>query len=140
LEIQIKNLNIMKSLKSIFKLAPFVLVLCLAFNTNTIAQNEKATSPQIAGNQTEFIINELDLDAAKAKDLKSINDAYSDKMKQLMKKGSGASEEEIEALKRSHTNKIRSVLDIEEYEKYLLMTAKLKKEKEAKAMDKKNKY
>lgn len=127
----------MTTLKSIIKLTFFMLVLGIAFTNNAHAQNEKATSPQIAGNQTDFIVNELDLDASKAKDLKSINDAYSDKMKELMKKGSGASEDEIEALKRSHNNKIRSVLDIEEYEKYLLMTAKLKKEKEA--MDKKEK-
>lgn len=129
----------MTTFKSISKVIFFMFVLGIAFTIDVHAQNEKATSPQIAGNQTDFIINELELDDTKAKDLKSINDAYSDKMKQLMKKGSGASEDEIEALKRSHNNKIRSVLDIEEYEKYLLMTAKLKKEKEAKAMNKKNK-
>lgn len=128
----------MKFLKTFFNLVCIVFVLSLIFNTNANAQNEKASSAQIAGNQAEFIVNELDLDATKAKDLKSINDAYSAKMKELMKKGSGASEKEIEALKRSHTNKIRSVLDIKEYEQYLLMKAKLKKEKEAKAKEKDN--
>lgn len=119
----------MKTLKSLLKITTFLIILCFTFTTQ--AQNEKTNSAQIAGNQTEYSIDELELDDVKAKDLKSINDAYSAKMKELMKKGSGASEKEIEALKRSHTNKIRSVLNVEEYEKYLLLQAKIRKEKEA---------
>ena len=122
----------MKTLNSFIKVASFVLVLSFVFTSNAQVQYEKTNSAQIADNETDFIVNELDLDATKAKDLKSITDAYSAKMRELMRKGTGASEKEIEALKRSHNNKIRSVLDVEEYEKYLLMKAKMRKEKEAK--------
>jgi len=120
----------MKTIKTVLNITMFLFVLSLSVNVNAQI-DEKANSAQIADNNTDFIVNELDLDATKAKDLKSINEAYSAKMKELMRKGSGASEDQIEALKRSHNNKIRSVLDVEEYEKYLLMKAKMRKEKEA---------
>lgn len=126
----------MKKLNSFIKITTFLLVLSFTFTANAQI-DEKANSSQIADNDTDFVVSELDLDATKAKDLKSINAAYSAKMKELMNKGSGASEKEIEALKRSHTNKIRTILDVEEYEKYLLMTAKLKKQKEVKSTNKK---
>jgi hypothetical protein len=122
----------MKNIKTILKLTTFVLAVSLSFSAKAQI-DEKATSVQIADSNTDFVVSELDLDATKAKDLKSINEAYANKMRELMSRGTGASEKEVEALKRSHTNKIRSILDVEEYEKYLLMTAKMKKEKEAKA-------
>lgn len=128
----------MKSIKTILKLTTFVLVFCMSFTANAQGY-EKTNSAQIAANDTDFFVNELDLDATKAKDLKSINDVYTAKMQELMRKGSGASEKEIEALKRSHTNKIRSILDIKEYEKYLLLQAKKRKEKEAKEKSMKSK-
>lgn len=129
----------MKTIQNFLKAAAFLLVMSLTFTTQAQVQYEKTNSAQIADLNTDFVVSELDLDATKAKDLKSVNDAYSAKMKELMRKGSGASEKEIEALKRSHSNKIRSILDVDEYEKYLLMTAKLRKEKEAKSGNMKSK-
>lgn len=119
----------MTTLKSLLNALAFVCILC--FSINAQAQYEKTNSAQIAGNQSEYSIDELELDDIKAKTLKSVNDSYIDRMKQLMKKGSGASREDVEALKRSHNLKIRSILSVEEYEKYLLLQAKKRKEKEA---------
>jgi hypothetical protein len=127
----------MKTLQTFLKATTFILLLSLTFTTQ--AQNEKTNSAPIAGNQSDYSIDELELDATKAESLKAVNQAYTDKMKQLMRKGSGASKDEIEALERSYSSKIKSILDIEEYEKYLLLQAKIRKEKEAKEKSMKSK-
>lgn len=70
------------------------------------------------------------MDAKELKDLNQINRAYNREMKKLNRKSSVNREKDVEALKRSHSLKIKSLLSSEKYRNYLEMK---KKEEESDA-------
>lgn len=124
----------MKSLKSLLQFG-FVFSFLLLSTTMT-AQNQtpRATSAEAMANQlTRYEVEQLKLDAKEAKDLKEINLLYADRILELRKKASGENNKtEEEALKRSHSQKIRSILSSEKYQQYLALKKKEEAEKEKK--------
>jgi hypothetical protein len=127
----------MKKVKSLLNLG-FILVAFLAFqNVEAQVQTAMSTSPEaMASQQTKYEAAALNLDSKQAKSLGEINLMYAQQMMEIRKKASNEnSKNEIEALKRSHSNKIRSLLGTQEFQKYLA----LKKEKASNEMKKEDK-
>lgn len=116
----------MKKLNSIFQLSLIAVILFSAGNIQAQMQNSGATSPEaMASQQTKYIAKQLKLEGQQIKDLKEINLLYAQQINELSTKSSGEnSKNEIEALKRSHSNKIRSLLSSEKYREYLALEKK----------------
>lgn len=110
----------MKTLKTIHQLGLMSFVF-LVFGHVQAQQAAMSTSPEtMANQQTKYEAAELKLDAKEAIDLAQVNLLYAQQMIQLRNKASEeSSRNEIEALKRSHSNKIRSLLSTDKYRKYM---------------------
>ena len=127
----------MKKVKSLLNLG-FALVAFFAFqNIEAQVQTAMSTSPEaMATQQTKYEASALNLDSKQAKNLGEINLMYAQQMMEIRKKASNEnSKDEIEALKRSHSNKIRSLLGSQQFQKYLALkkeniSDKMKKKKD----------
>lgn len=111
----------MKTLKSTLQIGFILMFFFLAGNVQAQVQSAMSSSPEaMASQQTKYEADQLQLDAKEAIDLAQVNLLYAQQMTALRKKANDeSSKTEIEALKRSHTNKIRSLLSSEKYRKYL---------------------
>ncbi len=96
-------------------------------------QYEKTQSVEsIANERTQYEAKKLELDAKEAKSLGQINLMYTQQLMELKKQyATQDNKSEIEALKRSHSQKIKSLLSSKKYRKYLELS-KEKNEKEEK--------
>ncbi|RRO14388.1 hypothetical protein [Flavobacteriaceae bacterium 14752] len=122
-----------------FKNTTFGLVLFFLFVfTSAVAQERYAktrSAKAIAEQQTRFEAEQLELDAKEVKSLGKINLMYTRQLRILQKQAPNQNNKnEIEALKRSHSLKIKSLISSEKYQEYLA----LKKEKEEKEAQKDN--
>ena len=111
-------------------------VFAVFFSIQTVeaqVQTAMATSPEaMAQQRTKYEAAELKLDAKQAKSLGEINLLYAQQMMELRKKASNeGTKDEVEALKRSHSNKIRSLLNSRQFQQYLALDKKkmVKKDK-----------
>lgn len=116
----------------------FTTLLCfLVFMLGPIhinAQTPTVSSAQNMANQlTRNEVKSLSLNEKEAKDLKEINLMYTRQLQKL-NRTSNADRKDIEALKRSHSLKIKSLLSSEKYRKYL----ELKEQEQKKEKDKEN--
>jgi len=123
----------MKSVKN----SHFGLVLFFFFvfaSTQAQEQYAKTRSAEaIAEQKTRYEVDQLKLDAKEAKDLGEINLMYAQQMQKLQKQASAQNKKrEIQALKRSHSLKIKSLISSEKYREYLA----LQKEQEKKTNNK----
>jgi flagellar biosynthesis component FlhA len=120
----------MKMIKTFLKLSFTLGVFLLATQTQAQVQYAKATSPEaMANQQTKYEAKELKLDSKQAQDLGKINLFYAQKMIELRKQANSENtKDEVEALKRTHSQNIRSLIGSEKYQNYLALK---KKESEA---------
>lgn len=118
----------MKSFK--FSNYCLALILALIFSPLTAQiQYEKANSAEsMANEKTKYEVKKLELDAKEAKSLGQINLMYAKQMQELKRKTSLNNKSEVEALKRSHSQKIKSLLSSEKYRKYLELNKEKGKE------------
>lgn len=127
----------MKSAKNFNSI--LVLFFILLFSSSMAqVQYEKTQSVEaIANERTKYEAKKLELDAKETESLGQINLLYTEQMMALKKqKASQNNKSEIKALKRSHSQKIKSLLSSEKYRKYLdLNKEKGKKEKKLKKQD-----
>lgn len=116
----------MKNLISIIKLNLITVIFLIAGSMQAQMQNSGATSPEaMASEQTKYLAKQLQLEGKQVKDLEEINLMYAQQVIELRKKGTDDnSKNDIEALKRSHSNKMRSLLSSEKYRKYLALKSK----------------
>lgn len=116
----------MKNLISIIKLNLITAIFLIAGSMQAQMQNSGATSPEaMASEQTKYLAKQLQLEGKQVKDLEEINLMYAQQFIELRKKGTDDnSKNDIEALKRSHSNKMRSLLSSEKYRKYLALKSK----------------
>ena len=116
----------MKNLNSIFKLSLIIGIFLIANNIQAQEQYAKTNSAEaVASQQTKYLAEALKLEGEQIKDLEQINLLYAKQIENLRKKASSDnSKTDIEALKRSHTNKIRSLLSSEKYQEYLALKKK----------------
>jgi hypothetical protein len=114
----------MEFLKSVTKLGFVFVILLLSSEMTAQDQTPRATSAESMANRlTRYEVDQLKLDAKEAKDLKEINFLYAERLLDLRKKAGreNSKREEEEALKRSHSLKIRSILSSEKYQQYLAL-------------------
>ncbi len=127
----------MKRLKALLNFGLIMGILFAFQNTEAQVQTAVSTSPEaMATQQTKYEASALDLDSKQAKDLGEINLMYAQQLMELRKKATNENtKSEIKALKRSHSNKIRSLLGSQQFQKYLALkkediSDKMKKEKD----------
>lgn len=108
----------------------FVLVLLFSAEITFGQQAAQTNTPEsTAAQRTKYEAKALQLEAEEAIDLAQINLLYAQQMSELRKKASDANnKDDVEALKRSHTNKIRSILSSAKYQEYLALDKKDKKD------------
>ena len=125
----------MKILNSIIKFSFIAVVFFVAGSMQAQMQNSGATSPEaMASEQTKYLAKQLQLEGKQVKDLEEINLMYAQQFIELRKKGTDDnSKSDIEALKRSHSNKMRSLLSSEKYREYLALKSKEEDEKQSKS-------
>jgi hypothetical protein len=113
----------MKNIKTAFKSGMVLATFLLFQNISAQVQTAMATSPEaMAQQQTKYEASALNLDSKQAKDLGEINLLYAQQMMELRKKAANENtKNEVEALKRSHSNKIRSLLSSDKYKQYLAL-------------------
>lgn len=120
----------MKSIK--FIQSGLILFFFLAFSSSFgQVQYEKTSSVEnMANRQTKYEVQQLKLDAKEAKSLGQINLLYAQQLVQLRKQNASESKKsEVEALKRSHSQKIRSLLSSEKFQEYLALKENEQKKK-----------
>jgi len=123
----------MKKLNSTFQLIFIAVVLFTTSKAQAQSGNGMTSPEAMASQQTKYIAEQLKLEEQEVKDLKEINLLYAQQMNELGRKSSGEnSKNEVEALKRSHSNKIRSLLSSEKYREYLALKQKQEKMEEEK--------
>ncbi|NBC57278.1 MAG: hypothetical protein GVY05_03190 [Bacteroidetes bacterium] len=123
----------MKTIK--FIQSGLVLSFLFSFNLSLAqVQYEKTNSADaMAERMTKYEVQQLNLDAKEAESLGQINLLYAQQMVAIRKQNaSNNNKSEIEALKRSHNQKIRSLLSSEKFQKYLA----LKEDEEKKTPEK----
>jgi hypothetical protein len=114
----------MEFLKSVTKLGFVFVILLLSSEMTAQDQTPRATSAESMANRlTRYEVDQLKLDAKEAKDLKEINFLYAERLLDIRRKAGreNSKREEEEALKRSHSLKIRSILSSEKYQQYLAL-------------------
>ncbi|MBS3738160.1 hypothetical protein [Mesohalobacter halotolerans] len=112
----------MKTIK--FIQSGLVLSFLFIFNLSLAqVQYEKTNSADaMAERMTKYEVQQLNLDAKEAESLGQINLLYAQQMVAIRKQNaSNNNKTEIEALKRSHNQKIRSLLSSEKFQKYLAL-------------------
>lgn len=127
----------MKSTK--FFNSGLVLLFILLFSSSMAqVQYEKTKSVEaIASERTKYEAKQLELDAEEVESLEQLNLMYTERMMALKKQtNSQNNKSEIEALNRSHSQKIKSLLSSEKYRKYLALKREEKKDKEQKKLEK----
>lgn len=118
----------MKSLKLLTKLAFAFSFIFISSDIYAQGQTPEARSAEAMANQlTRNEVEVLKLDAKEAKDLKQINLMYAERMMELRKTSATQNKTEVEALKRSHSQKIKSLLSSEKYQAYLALKEDEKK-------------
>lgn len=125
----------MKTLQFLSKIGFVLAIFLMSSQVSAQGQTPQATSAESMANQlTKYEVEQLKLDAKEAVDLSQINLIYAQRLNELSKKASNENNKnEVEALKRSHNQKVRSLLSSEKYQQYLA----LKKEEAKKEEDKK---
>lgn len=125
----------MKTLQFLSKIGFVLAIFLMSSQVSAQGQTPRATSAESMANQlTKYEVEQLKLDAKEAVDLSQINLIYAQRLNELSKKASNENNKnEVEALKRSHNQKVRSLLSSEKYQQYLA----LKKEEAKKEEDKK---
>ena len=120
----------METLKKIFQFSFITAIFFLSGNMRAQLPSEKTSSSQATViRQTDYIAKQLKLEGKQIKDLEQINLLYAQQLSELRQKGgNGNSKTEIEALKRSHSNKIRSLLSSDKYQEYLALKKKGEKD------------
>lgn len=113
----------MKTFKTLLNISLLSGIFFLTQTLEAQVQTAMSTSPEaMAQQQTKYEASALNLDSKEAKDLGEINQLYAQQMSALRKKANDENiKEEIEALKRSHSNKIRSLLGSAQFQKYLAL-------------------
>lgn len=116
----------MKTFKTLLKLGIACSMLFTSANVLAQLQTPEASSAEaMANNLTKYETDELKLDAKEATDLAQINLIYAQRLQEIRKKNSSNnSKNEIEALKRSHSQKVKSLLSSEKYQQYLALKKK----------------
>ena len=115
----------MKKFNSIIQLIIITVVLFATSSALAQTGNGMSSPEAMASQQTKYIAEQLKLEGQQVKDLNEINLLYAQQMNELGRRSSGEnSKSEVEALKRSHSNKIRSLLSSEKYREYLALQKK----------------
>ncbi len=126
---RIKNLNY-----GLFLL--FVFLISSAVAQERYEKTRSATD--IAQQRTSYEVKQLKLDAKEAKSLGEVNLMYAQQMMALQRQAPTQNKkEEIQALKRSHSLKIKSLISSEKYQEYQALQKK--QEQKANKKVKKNK-
>ena len=125
----------MKKLNTIIKLNFIVAIFFITGNMQAQVQSVKTSSPEaMASEQTKYLAKKLNLEGKQVKDLEEINLIYAKQVIELRKKGTDDnSKNDIEALKRSHSNKMRSLLSSKKYRKYLALKSKQEDDNQSKS-------